>query len=89
MSKIVQDAPRPPVVGTITQFLTTLPSPLTVSLISLSPQIRFVRWVLELVSWKGSREESWLLLAGWWGLCLGAEAVIRCASRTPFTRVIH
>ncbi|KIP08297.1 hypothetical protein PHLGIDRAFT_29638 [Phlebiopsis gigantea 11061_1 CR5-6] len=77
MSKLVQDTPRPPVVGTITQFLTTLPSPLTVALISLAPQIRFVRWVLELVSWKGNWNESWLLLAGWWGLCLGAEAAVR------------
>lgn len=79
MSALVQDAPRPPVVGTITQFLTALPSPLTVSLVSLAPQIRFVRWTLELVSWKGTWDESWLLLAVWWVLCLGSEAILRCA----------
>ncbi|GJE96712.1 integral peroxisomal membrane peroxin-domain-containing protein [Phanerochaete sordida] len=77
MSKLVQEPPRPPVSGTITQFLTTLPSPLTISLVSLAPQIRFVRWVLETLNWKGSWDESWLLLAAWWGVCLGSEAVLR------------
>ncbi|EKM54033.1 uncharacterized protein PHACADRAFT_185024 [Phanerochaete carnosa HHB-10118-sp] len=77
MSKLAQDSPRPPVVGTVTQFLTMLPSPLTISLVSLAPQIRFVRWVLEILSWKGSWDESWLLLAAWWGLCLGSEVVLR------------
>ena len=82
MSKVVQDNQRPPVVGTITQFLTTLPSPLTISLVALSPQIHFVRWSLEVLSWKGSWDESWLLLAAWWGVCLGAKALVRCAD-TP------
>lgn len=87
MSKLVQDPPRPPVVGTITQFLTTLPSPLTISLVSLSPHIGFVRWLLETLSWKGSWDESWLLLAAWWGVCLGAESVLRCAFCTFTSRL--
>jgi hypothetical protein len=79
MSKLVQDTARPPVVGTITQFLTTLPSPLTISLITLAPHIRFIRWTAEVLSWKGSWDESWLFLAAWWGVCLCVETVVRCA----------
>ena len=79
MSKLIQDTPRPPVIGTITQFLTTLPSPLTISLVTLAPYIHFVRWFLDVVSWKGSWDEGWLLLFGWWAVCLGSEAMVRCA----------
>lgn len=76
MSKIVQDTPAPPP-PTGTQFLPSLPAPLTIALVALAPQIHFVRWILEAGSWRADWEDSWLLLAAWWGMCLAVRAVFR------------
>ena len=51
-------------------FVSSVPSPLTIALVRLSPHITWVRRIIEITSWKSSWEESWLLIAAWWALCL-------------------
>ncbi|TFY58071.1 hypothetical protein EVG20_g8293 [Dentipellis fragilis] len=60
-------------VRTLIEFVNTVPSPLTAVLIGLSPTILRVRRAIEIASWKSSWEESWLVIAAWWGLCLFAD----------------
>jgi len=51
-------------------FVSSVPSPLTITLVRLSPNITWTRRTIEILSWKSSWEESWLLIAAWWALCL-------------------
>lgn len=51
-------------------FVKSVPSPLTTTLVRLSPHITWVRRAIEIISWKSSWEESWILIAAWWALCL-------------------
>ena len=51
-------------------FVSSVPPPLTTTLVRLSPWIGWIRRAIEIVSWKTSWEESWLLIAAWWALCL-------------------
>ncbi|KAL6308169.1 integral peroxisomal membrane peroxin-domain-containing protein [Sparassis latifolia] len=76
MSKIPlspSSAPAPP----LTEFLNTLPSPLTVVLVGLAPSISRVLRFAQILSWKSSWEESWLALAVLWFVCLLSQAVLR------------
>ena len=51
-------------------FVSSVPSPLTIALVHLSPHITWIRRIAEITSWKSRWEESWLLIAAWWVLCL-------------------
>lgn len=51
-------------------FVSSVPSTLTITLVRLSPHIAWIRRIIEITSWKSSWEESWLLIAAWWALCL-------------------
>ena len=66
-------------VPTLIDFVNTVPSPLTVPLVSLAPAISCIRRTAEILSWKSSREDCWLLLVGWWCLCLFSKYALRCA----------
>lgn len=51
-------------------FVSSVPTPLTITLVRLSPHITWIRRTIEITSWRSSWEESWLLIAAWWALCL-------------------
>jgi hypothetical protein len=51
-------------------FVNSVPPPLTITLVRLSPHITWIRRIIEITSWKSSWQESWLLIAVWWALCL-------------------
>lgn len=51
-------------------FVSSVPPPLTTTLVRLSPYITWIRRTIEIISWRSSWEESWLLVAAWWALCL-------------------
>jgi len=74
MSKVPDTTTQPSWV----EFLNTLPSPLTTALVGLAPHISRTRRLAQIVSWKSSWEESWIVLALWWALCLLAEIGLRC-----------
>ncbi|KAF9971947.1 hypothetical protein BGZ73_005018, partial [Actinomortierella ambigua] len=60
-------------------FSSTNPPPASVTLLltHARPAIRFVHRLLQLVTWTSDRSvKSFLLLFGWWALCLGSETFI-------------
>lgn len=61
----------------LVDFLNTVPSPITTVLVGLAPSISCIRHAAEIASWKSSWYDSWLALAGWWALCLLAEASLK------------
>ncbi|KAI0766855.1 integral peroxisomal membrane peroxin-domain-containing protein [Trametes elegans] len=61
----------------LVDFLNTLPSPLTITLVGLAPAIARLRYFVQLISWKTSWEDSWLALALWWAVCLLPEFELR------------
>ncbi|KAI0708171.1 integral peroxisomal membrane peroxin-domain-containing protein [Cerioporus squamosus] len=69
-SDAVQSAP-------LVEFLNTLPSPLTTTLVALSPSIARLRHALQILTWKAPWEECWLFLASWWAVCLVPEFGLR------------
>ncbi|KAH7885639.1 integral peroxisomal membrane peroxin-domain-containing protein [Phlebopus sp. FC_14] len=62
---------------TLIEFVSTTPPPLTCALVALAPCIEVVRCFAEIVSWKSSWEESWLVVAAWWALCLLSEPMLK------------
>lgn len=52
------------------RFVSSVPPPLTTALVRLSPYITWLRRAIEITNWKSSWEDSWLLIAAWWALCL-------------------
>lgn len=65
------------VVPHLQEFLSTVPTPLTNVLVGLSPYVKRIRRILEIVSWRSGWEESWLALAAWWAVCLTASMTLR------------
>ncbi|KAJ9099916.1 hypothetical protein QFC21_003921 [Naganishia friedmannii] len=60
------------------EILGSLPIPLVRLLILLAQPIRWTRSSLEVVRWRSeSPVTSWCVVAGWWALCLGGNAVWR------------
>ncbi|KIM74376.1 hypothetical protein PILCRDRAFT_828354 [Piloderma croceum F 1598] len=54
---------------TLIDFMYSVPSPVTKTLIDFSPYISFIRRTLEITSWRSHWTESWLALAAWWAVC--------------------
>lgn len=75
----------------LVEFLNTLPSPLTTTLVALAPSIARLRHVLQILTWKAHWEECWLFLASWWAVCLLLELGLRCVSQSQVhtTPVAH
>ncbi|KZT20108.1 hypothetical protein NEOLEDRAFT_1022940, partial [Neolentinus lepideus HHB14362 ss-1] len=71
------------------EFLSTVPIPLTTVLVALSPYIKWFRRTLEIVSWKSRWDESWLALAAWWMLCLGASTTLRYLMPLVFLTALY
>ncbi|RPD54180.1 hypothetical protein L226DRAFT_536093 [Lentinus tigrinus ALCF2SS1-7] len=75
----------------LVEFLNTLPSPLTTTLVALAPSIARLRHVLQILMWKAPWEECWLFLASWWAVCLipelGLRYVLPCAVALLFFRL--
>jgi hypothetical protein len=54
-------------------LITSLPAPLFRLLVIFAAPISALRTAAEVLSWKPNRRvESWMLVGGWWGICLGA-----------------
>lgn len=62
----------------LSDFLDSVPLPLTASLVYFAPYISAVRHVAEVCNWKRSWYESWLAIALLWAGCLLAEFSLRC-----------
>ena len=77
MSKTSQDEPMVHS-APLVDFLNTLPSPLTTTLVGLAPAIAHTRHALQVITWRGPREECWLALSTWWAICLVPEIGLRC-----------
>lgn len=55
-----------------TDLVASLPSPLLRLLIIFARPISFLRSAIEVLAWQGERRvESYLVVLGWWALCLG------------------
>ncbi|KAM5543343.1 hypothetical protein V8D89_003217 [Ganoderma adspersum] len=76
MSKPADDS-APVQSAPLVEFLNTLPSPLTTTLLGLAPAISRTRYIAQLLTWKASWEDCWLLLASWWAVCLLPELGLR------------
>ncbi|CDO77701.1 hypothetical protein BN946_scf184969.g52 [Trametes cinnabarina] len=81
MSKPSEDALH---ASPLIEFLSALPSPLTITLVGLAPSIAKARYVIQLMTWKAPWEDCCLLLALWWALCMipefGLSAYFRWAT---------
>lgn len=66
------ESPAAPGPAPSTDLVASLPSPLLRLLIIFSRPIAFVRSALEALTWQPDhRVESYLVVLGWWALCLG------------------
>ncbi|KAI1783147.1 integral peroxisomal membrane peroxin-domain-containing protein [Ganoderma leucocontextum] len=61
----------------LVEFLNTLPSPLTITLVGLAPLISRARYLGQLLTWRAPWEDCWLSLASWWAVCLLPELGLR------------
>ncbi|TEB37554.1 hypothetical protein FA13DRAFT_1752294 [Coprinellus micaceus] len=62
----------------LSDFVQSVPSPLTFALVSLSDVISATKNVLGILNWRsGSLFDGYLLVFGWWAVCLFADAVLR------------
>lgn len=58
--------------------IASLPVPLVRLLVVFAREIRFLRTAGQVVRWRGeSSVASWCVVAAWWGVCLGGDAVWR------------
>ncbi|KAI0268737.1 integral peroxisomal membrane peroxin-domain-containing protein [Gloeopeniophorella convolvens] len=62
---------------TLIDFLHTVPAPLVALIVRLAPSASFLRHAAQVLSWKASPVDSWLVLAGWWALVLSADHTFR------------
>ncbi|KAH9894896.1 integral peroxisomal membrane peroxin-domain-containing protein [Cubamyces lactineus] len=61
----------------LVEFLNALPSPLTTILVGLAPSIARTRYLVQLLCWKAPWEDSCLVLALWWAVCLIPDLGLR------------
>ena len=59
-------------------LIASLPAPLLRLLVIFARPIALGRACLEVLLWKtGRRVESWMVIAAWWGVCLGGRYAFR------------
>jgi hypothetical protein len=59
-------------------LIASLPAPLLRLLVILARPIAWGRVSLEVLLWRaGRRVESWMIVAAWWGVCLGGPYAFR------------
>ncbi|KAF8441379.1 Peroxin/Dysferlin domain-containing protein [Boletus edulis BED1] len=61
----------------VVDFVSATPPSLTLLLVPLAPLIHHARHLTDILSWTAHWEESVLLLALWWSLCLFADLTLR------------
>ena len=61
----------------LVDFVSATPPPLVLHLVPLAPLIHNVRHIADILSWNAPWEESALLLALWWSLCLFADLTLK------------
>lgn len=65
-------------------ILASLPGPVIRLLIIFSNPIAWLRIIAEVLLWKpGRRVESWMVVLGWWGICLGFSYSFRYVQTAP------
>lgn len=70
-------APEPQVLES-QDLVASLPAPIFRLLVIFAEPISNFRTVAEVLYWKSNRRvESWMVLGGWWGLCLGSGPAFR------------
>jgi hypothetical protein len=70
-------APEPQVLES-QDLVASLPAPIFRLLVIFAEPISNFRTVAEVLCWKSNRRvESWMVLGGWWGLCLGSGPAFR------------
>lgn len=62
---------------TLIDFLHAVPPPLVVLLVRLAPLLAPLRYVAQILSWKTSWVDCWLLLAAWWAAVLFTDSTLR------------
>lgn len=66
-------------------FISAVPPPVVRLLVELGPALSWGRWALQVANWKsGSRAESWLVLAAFWVVCLGAGIALKYVAASFF-----
>lgn len=79
-SKIAAFPPLPvePPVLESQDLVASLPAPIFRLLVIFAEPISNFRTIAEVLCWKSNRRvESWMILGGWWGLCLGSGPAFR------------
>lgn len=72
---------------TLIDFLHSVPTPLVALLVRLAPSVSYIHHVAQVVSWKSSWVDSWLLLATWWAVVLFLDPMLRSVvSSVPYLR---
>jgi len=71
---------------TLVDFASATPAPLTLHLLPLAPLIHHARHLADVLSWSAPWEESALLLALWWALCLFSELTLQYVPPCPLAR---
>ncbi|KAG8213792.1 integral peroxisomal membrane peroxin-domain-containing protein [Butyriboletus roseoflavus] len=61
----------------LVDFVSATPPPLSLHLLPLAPIVHDVRHVADVLTWSAPWEESALLLALWWSLCLFADLTLK------------
>lgn len=65
---------------TLIDFLHAVPPPLVALLVRLGPSASSLHHAAQILSWKSSWIDSWLLLTAWWVLVLFADRALRLVS---------
>ena len=63
--------------STLIDFLHSVPIPLATLLVRLAPIVSYIRHVAQMVNWRSSWVDSWLLLASCWALVLFVDPLHR------------
>lgn len=66
-------------VDVLVQFVDSVPQPLTGALIDLGPLLAVLARSARLVEWSDDWYSSWLVLVGWWIVCLAGPILFRYA----------
>lgn len=62
----------------LTDFVQSVPSPVTFALVALAEPINALKNVLQILNWRTTSSfDGFLLIFAWWALCLFADSVLR------------